>query len=218
MQSDPLKLSRAWALTRDELLVSFRHGLNNRLASVSGIAELADFQDDVGSVVSMLKAEVPRFARILDLFGLLLDRAAATEPLLLSDLVADLLDVYRWRHDAPQVVFDPGAADLPPVVVERSALSRIVLVTLRMAERASLSTPISVKLLSARGGQVCIVIARGAAGVSGSGIAAEGVELETWVPDVAAAAAGMGGEFHVEQEGGSGAVQFRLCLRSAALA
>jgi hypothetical protein len=131
--------SDAWLVRSDELLGAINHALNNRLAALGSLARVMESAGPSGDpLLTMLVQEVDRLDHTLSLLRLLSREAGAEpEPILLPDLLPQVIALHRLQGAAHEVAFDAAAASVLPVLAGRSSLIRALLLFLAEAERAA---------------------------------------------------------------------------------
>jgi hypothetical protein len=128
-----------WADLMDQALRGLHHALNNRIGSLSAVIELLQL-DGVpadGSGLEGVAAELARLEECSRLVRLLpRDTAADEEPLILADVIADVLAIHRFLHGVREVsVTIVPTRFVEPVRVERWALVRVLTLLLNDAKR-----------------------------------------------------------------------------------
>lgn len=146
----PIEGVEEWIELVDQALQGLHHALNNRIGSISALVELyqlgelpvgAPKFDNLASDLSGIQ-DANRMVRLLPQ-----DSPAGEEPLILDDVVADVLAIHRYLHDARdiQVTIVPTRF-VEPVRVERWALVRVLALLLGDAKRLARQTAASVRV------------------------------------------------------------------------
>jgi hypothetical protein len=177
-----------WQTLSDELLQGLVHALNNRVAALSALVELARLGDEEEDPLSALPSEIAQLHQVNGLFALLPARRSDAEALDPSVAMEDALHLHehhpRLRGERCVVTYEGTAT---AVRVPRWAFVRALVMLIHAAKRAGES-----------------VQGRGCAPVRvRSDAAALGVHVETSVEpsaDLVALAARCGGA--ITQEGG----------------
>lgn len=117
----------------DGLVSGVHHALNNRLASVSALAQLLSLGDAPGpGMEGALLEEIRRFEETLRLLRLLPgDPADAPVPLLLPDLLPDASALFALHREVQGVRLEvEGDPEVLPIVAGERAAMRALLVLL----------------------------------------------------------------------------------------
>lgn len=127
----PLSAEEAWLPVSDALLAGVHHALNNRLATLSALAQLLAL-GGAPAPETALPREMERLGETLRLLGLLPRHPGERSvPLRVPDFLPDALALVAQHRDLREVEFsleaDPEAL---PVLAEESALIRAVLALL----------------------------------------------------------------------------------------
>ena len=141
-----------WLDLVDHALQGLHHALNNRIGSLSALVELYQLGDlpPTGSGFDSLAADLTRLTdcnRVLQLLPR--DAVVGEEALILDDVVADVLAIHRYLHDARdiQVTIVPTRY-VEPVRVERWALVRVLTLLLADAKRLAKAHATSVRVVT----------------------------------------------------------------------
>ena len=141
-----------WLDLVDHALQGLHHALNNRIGSLSALVELYQLGDlpPTGSGFDSLAADLTRLTdcnRVLQLLPR--DAVVGEEALILDDVVADVLAIHRYLHDARdiQVTIVPTRY-VEPVRVERWALVRVLTLLLADAKRLAKTHATSVRVVT----------------------------------------------------------------------
>jgi len=141
-----------WLDLVDHALQGVHHGLNNRIGSLSAVVELYQLGDlpSDGSGFASLAADLTRLTdcnRVLRLLPR--DSIVGEEALILDDVLADVLAIHRYLHDARDVaVTIVPTRYVEPVRVERWALVRVLTLLLADAKRLAKEHATSVRLVT----------------------------------------------------------------------
>src|SRR5678815_1904793 len=123
----------------DQALQGLHHALNNRIGSLSALVELYQLGDipPDGSGFENLAADLRRLEDCNRMVRLLpRDSIAGEEALILDDVLADVLAIHRYLHDARDLsVTIVPTRYVEPVRVERWALVRVLTLLLADAHR-----------------------------------------------------------------------------------
>jgi hypothetical protein len=141
-----------WLELVDHALQGLHHALNNRIGSLSALVELQQLGDlpADGSGFETLASELTRLGDCNRAIRLLpRDGVVGEEPLILDDVLADVLAIHRFLHDARelQVMIVPTRY-VEPVRVERWALVRVLTLLLADAKRLALTQTGSVRAVT----------------------------------------------------------------------
>jgi hypothetical protein len=128
-----------WVELVEEALQGLHHALNNRIGSLSALVELYQLGElpPDGSSFENLATDLARLEDCNRLVRLLpRDGMSGEEPLILDDVVADVLAIHRFLHDVRdlQVTIIPTRY-VEPVRAERWALMRVLTLLLNDAKR-----------------------------------------------------------------------------------
>lgn len=129
-----------WHRVSDCMIAGLCHELNDRIASLRGILQIARLDEAVdGGIADQLDAELERLARASRLLRLLpADRTGppvATSP---ADVLADVLELQQHCGGLEDVPVDADIApDTPPVFVDPASLRRVLALVLASAARAA---------------------------------------------------------------------------------
>jgi signal transduction histidine kinase len=215
--------SDAWLARSDELLGAINHALNNRLAALGSLARVMESAGPSGDpLLTMLVQEVDRLDHTLSLLRLLSREAGAEpEPILLPDLLPQVIALHRLQGAAHDVAFDAAAAaSVLPILAGRSSLIRALLLFLAEAERAASGAARRPLEVQCRGDQeeVAVVAEVPAPANSPDGRDAESAgDMET-TRAIEGLLVGSGGRFvrHAGAGAGEASLQLRLPTLSAA--
>jgi C4-dicarboxylate-specific signal transduction histidine kinase len=128
-----------WATISNELLQGLIHALNNRVAALGALVELArlDAQEAAESLEG-LTGELAQLGRVNALFALLPDRHSEAEALELPDLLDEALALHahhpRLRNQTCSVSY---AGTVLPVRAPRWALLHALVMLVHVAKRAA---------------------------------------------------------------------------------
>jgi hypothetical protein len=128
-----------WLTLVDGLLRGLHHDLNNRIGSLSAMVELLQIGDAPadGTAFQTLAGDLARLGEVNRVIRLLpRDQTAGEEPLILDDVLADVLAIHRLLHDTRdvQVTLAPTRF-VEPVRCERWALLHVLTILLVEAKR-----------------------------------------------------------------------------------
>src|SRR5262245_58552363 len=148
----PLEGLEEWVELVDQALQGLHHALNNRIGSISALVELYQGRgvppDDAG--LQSLASELSRLEDGNRMVRLLpQDSVAGEEPLILDDVLADVLAIHRYLHDVRelQVTIVPTRY-VEPVRAERWALVRVLTLLLADAKRLAKTANTSVRAVT----------------------------------------------------------------------
>jgi hypothetical protein len=139
-----------WLDLVDHALQGVHHALNNRIGSLSALVELYQLGDlpRDGSGFENLAADLTRLTdcnRVLRLLPR--DSSVGEEALILDDVLADVLAIHRYLHDARDLsVTVVPTRYVEPVRVERWALVRVLTLLLADAKRLAKSYATAVRV------------------------------------------------------------------------
>jgi hypothetical protein len=141
-----------WLDLVDHALQGLHHALNNRIGSLSALVELYQLGDLPmdGSGFENLAADLTRLSDCNRAIRLLpRDAVVGEEALILDDVLADVLAIHRFLHDARdlQVTIVPTRY-VEPVRVERWALVRVLTLLLADAKRLAKTHNTSVRVVT----------------------------------------------------------------------
>jgi hypothetical protein len=129
-----------WLDLVDHALQGLHHALNNRIGSLSAVVELYQLGDlpSDGKGFENLAADLTRLGDCNRVVRLLSRDSVGEEPLILDDVLADVLAIHRFLHDVRdlQVSIVPTRY-VEPVRVERWALVRVLTLLLADAKRSA---------------------------------------------------------------------------------
>src|SRR5512133_131459 len=141
-----------WLDLVDHALQGLHHALNNRIGSLSAVVELYQLGDlpDDGKGFENLAADLTRLGdcnRVLRLLPR--DAVVGEEPLILDDVLADVLAIHRFLHDVRDLpVTIVPTRYVEPVRVERWALVRVLTLLLADAKRLAKAQNTSVRAVT----------------------------------------------------------------------
>ncbi len=141
----------AWLAVSDGLVAGVHHALNNRLGTMSALAQLVAMGGTPRTdTQAALRQELDRFGNTLRLLGFVPRRPEESQiPLALPELLADLLSLTAQHRDVRDVEFAVTAPpDLLPVLCPETALSHALLallVSAGIAARDGGSTRVEVR-------------------------------------------------------------------------
>jgi hypothetical protein len=135
----PIEGADEWLNLVDLVLRGLHHDLNNRLGSLSAMVELLQLGDALpdGSAYETLAGDLARLGEANRVIRLVpRDQTAGEEPLILDDVLADVLAVHRFLHDVRDVkVTIVPTRYVEPVRCERWALLHVLVVLLMEAKQ-----------------------------------------------------------------------------------
>jgi hypothetical protein len=141
-----------WLDLVDHALQGLHHALNNRIGSLSALVELYQLGElpPSGSGFENLAADLTRLAdcnRVIQILPR--DSVVGEEALILDDVLADVLAIHRYLHDARdlQVTIVPTRY-VEPVRVERWALVRVLTLLLADTKRLAKAHATSVRVVT----------------------------------------------------------------------
>jgi hypothetical protein len=148
----PLAGVEEWLDLVDEALQGLHHALNNRIGSLAAFVELHQLGDlpADGSGFESLAADLARLEDCNRMVRLLPgDSYSGEEPLILDDVLADVLTIHRFLHE----IRDLSVTIVPtryvePVRAPRWALVRVLALLLRDAKRVAKAVGVSVRAVS----------------------------------------------------------------------
>jgi hypothetical protein len=136
----------------DQALHGLHHALNNRIGSLSALVELYQLGDlpPDGTGFESLASDLVRLQDCNRVVRLLpQDGVAGEEPLILDDVLADVLAIHRFLHDIRDVqVTVVPTRYVEPVRVERWALVRVMALLLNDAKRLAKSCEAVVRVMT----------------------------------------------------------------------
>jgi hypothetical protein len=141
-----------WLDLVDHALQGLHHALNNRIGSLSAVVELYQLGDlpSDGKGFENLAADLTRLGdcnRVVRLLSR--DSVAGEEPLILDDVLADVLAIHRFLHDVRDLpVSIVPTRYVEPVRVERWALVRVLTLLLADAKRSAQSQSTTVRAVT----------------------------------------------------------------------
>lgn len=126
-----------WLEVSDGLLRGLGHSLNNRLAALAALTQLADGAGgmEMAAFRDALDSEAGRLERVIQLLRLL-PSGRAPYPVRIEEVLPQVLDLHRVHSEFPETEYEPFCADdVLPMRVEPSLLTRALLVFLTVAVR-----------------------------------------------------------------------------------
>lgn len=126
-----------WLEVSDGLLRGLGHSLNNRLAALAALVQLADGAGamEMSAFREALDSEAGRLERVIHLLRLL-PSGRTPYPVRIEEVLPQVLELHRVHSEFPETEYEPFCADgLLPVRVEPSLLTRALLVFLTVAVR-----------------------------------------------------------------------------------
>lgn len=138
-----------WQNLVDEVLRGLHHDLNNRLGSLSAVVEMGQMGDlpTQPSPFNTLAADLTRLGEANRVIRLLpRDRSAGEEPLILDDVLADVLAIHRFLHELRdlQVTIVPTRF-VEPVRCDRWALLHVLTMLLTEAKHLAKDSAAAVR-------------------------------------------------------------------------
>jgi hypothetical protein len=144
-----------WSTISNELLQGLIHALNNRMAALGALVELARLGDEVGDSLDGLSDELTLLGGVNALFALLPERRSEPEALELSSALDDALRLHAHHPRLRRVACEVRSDDaLSPVRAPRWALVRALVMMVHAAKRA-------VESVQERGGTTIHLLADG---------------------------------------------------------
>ncbi|HEX7978247.1 MAG TPA: hypothetical protein VF461_06570 [Gemmatimonadaceae bacterium] len=126
-----------WPTLSNDLLQGLVHALNNRLAALGALAELARLRDEAVNPLAELPTEVAQLQGLTGLFALLPERRTDAEALELSAVLADAVRLHehhlRLRAERCEVRYEGTPV---PVRAPRWALVRTLVMLVHAAKRS----------------------------------------------------------------------------------
>jgi hypothetical protein len=136
-----------WLFVVDQVCHGIHHALNNRIGSLSALLELtrlSDLPPDDPAFAS-LSAELTRLEDCARAMRLLPRSEVGEEPLIIDDVLADVLAVHAFLHELRDTPFTIAPTRfVEPVRAERWALVRVLVLILADAKRLARTTRASV--------------------------------------------------------------------------
>jgi hypothetical protein len=130
-----------WPTLSNDLLQGLVHALNNRLAALGALAELARLRDEAINPLAELPSEIAQLHGLTGLFALLPDRRTEAEALELSAAMADAVRLHehhlRLRAERCEVRYEGTPV---PVRAPRGALVRTLVMLVHAAKRSGETT------------------------------------------------------------------------------
>ncbi len=143
----------AWLSVSDDLLWGFNHALSNRLAAITSIARILEYSDTgLDSLLSALSGEITSLEDTLKLLRLVpRDPRAPAEPVLLEDLVPEVVRLHELRTDVADLGFETDFEGEPqPVWIQPGRLAHTLLIGLATASRVAIAVGNRVVLVRVR--------------------------------------------------------------------
>jgi len=143
----PIEGLEEWLELVDQALQGLHHILDSCIRSIS--AQL-DYLPGGGAGLPNLATELARLEDCNRMVRLLpQDASAGEEALTVDEVLADVLSIHRYLHDAPdlQIAFAP-ARSVEPVRVERWALVRVLALLLADAKRLAKQVGTTVRAIT----------------------------------------------------------------------
>jgi nitrogen-specific signal transduction histidine kinase len=181
----------------DELIAGIHHALNNRVGALGAVAQVLAMEMEADHPLrAALAAEVDRLQATVAALTLLPLRPGATEqPVLLSDLLPRVVELYGYHHGVRDTTCSvEGAEAVLPLWAEPTRLAHLLLAMTIAAGEAARATGSATTVRCS--GDATTVEVRVA--VQGDAPAAEAESLAPW-------AAEMGGSLEREEARGGGA-------------
>lgn len=126
-----------WLEVSDGLLRGVGHALNNRLAALAALTQLADGAGgmEMAAFRGALESETVRLERVIHLLRLL-PSGRTPYPVRIEEVLPQVLELHRVHSEFPETEYEPFCPDgVLPVRVEPSLLARALLVFLTVAVR-----------------------------------------------------------------------------------
>jgi hypothetical protein len=140
-----------WLDLVDYALQGLHHALNNRIGSLSALVELYQLGElpPSGSGFENIAADLTRSPTAIASSGFSARLGRGEEALILDDVLADVLAIHRYLHDARdlQVTIVPTRY-VEPVRVERWALVRVLTLLLADTKRLAKAHATSVRVVT----------------------------------------------------------------------
>jgi hypothetical protein len=156
-----------WSTISNELLQGLIHALNNRMAALGALVELARLGDEVGDSLGGLSDELTLLGGVNALFALLPERRSEPEALELSSALDDALRLHAHHPRLRRVACDVRSDHaLSPVRAPRWALVHALVLMVHAAKRAGES-------VQERGGTTIHLRAEGAEVVARADVPAD---------------------------------------------
>lgn len=137
-----------WLMIVDQVCHGIHHALNNRIGSLSALLELTRLGDlpPNDPAFASLSAELTRLEECARTVRLLPRAAVGEEPLIIDDVLADVLAVHVFLHELREtpLALSPTRF-VEPVRAERWALVRALVLMLADAKRLAKASHASVK-------------------------------------------------------------------------
>lgn len=137
-----------WLLIVDQVCHGIHHALNNRIGSLSALLELTRLGDlpPNDPAFASLSAELTRLEECARTVRLLPRASMGEEPLIIDDVLADVLAVHVFLHDLRETPLSLSPTRfVEPVRAERWALVRALVLMLADAKRLAKANRASVK-------------------------------------------------------------------------
>jgi hypothetical protein len=136
-----------WLLLVDQVCHGIHHALNNRIGSLSALLELTRFGDlpPNDPAFGSLASELTRLEDCSRAIRLLPRADVGEEPLIVDDVLADVLAVHTFLHELRDTPFTIAPTRfVEPVRAERWALVRVLVLILADAKRLAKTVRASV--------------------------------------------------------------------------
>lgn len=137
-----------WLLIVDQVCHGIHHALNNRIGSLSALLELTRLGDlpPNDPAFASLSSELTRLEECARTVRLLPRAAVGEEPLIIDDVLADVLAVHVFLHELRETPLSLSPTRfVEPVRAERWALVRALVLMLADAKRLAKTTRAAVK-------------------------------------------------------------------------
>jgi hypothetical protein len=129
-----------WAPLLEDLLRGLVHSTNNRITSLSALAELASYDDETLDI-ELLRKEIIRVHDVSSLVGILVTRSEDAEALEVGSVLDVALNIHSHHPRLRPVPCTVEKADgVLPVRVPRWALLRLALLMIDSAKRAGVAS------------------------------------------------------------------------------
>ncbi len=132
--------TNAWLAVCDDLLWGFNHALSNRLAAITSITRILEYSDTgLEPLLSALSDEIVTLERTLNLLRLVpRNPHGMEEPVILSDLLPDVLRLHQVRGEVNELTFDLHFnGETQPVWLEPARLTHALLLAFGAVSRAA---------------------------------------------------------------------------------
>ena len=137
-----------WLLIVDQVCHGIHHALNNRIGSLSALLELTRLGDlsPNDPAFASLSSELTRLEECSRTVRLLPRAAVGEEPLIIDDVLADVLAVHMFLHELRETPLSLSPTRfVEPVRAERWALVRALVLMLADAKRLAKTARAAVK-------------------------------------------------------------------------